>query len=151
MAASLTHSNSQATADVRGLLAPADSPSWKTPRTENQILRVLPSDSWEQLEEQMPAWEAVLDHNRSLSIFSTAQWLGSWWKAFRSSKRPSILAFAGADNSMAGLLPGYLEEFRSPFFTRLVVANDAKLRPPTRECRECRECGAERERVRVSE
>src|SRR5215472_7185461 len=120
MAASLTHSNSQATADVPGLLPLADSPSWKTSRTEPQILRALPYDRWEQLEEQIPAWEAILDHDRSLSIFSTPEWLGSWWKAFRSNKQPSILSFAGADNSMAGLLPGYLEEFRSPFFTRLV-------------------------------
>jgi CelD/BcsL family acetyltransferase involved in cellulose biosynthesis len=119
MAASVTHSNSQATADVLSFLALADSPSWKTSRTENQILRVLPYDAWEQLEEQIPAWEAILDHNRSLSIFSTPEWLGSWWKAFRSDQRPNILAFAGDDNSMAGLLPCYLEEFRSPFFSRL--------------------------------
>jgi CelD/BcsL family acetyltransferase involved in cellulose biosynthesis len=119
MAASLTHSNSQARAHVPGLLALTDSPPSKTSRTENQALSVLPYDAWEELEEKIPAWEAILDHNRSLSIFSTPEWLGSWWKAFRSNKRPSILAFAGADNSMAGLLPGYLEEFRSPFFTRL--------------------------------
>ncbi len=119
MAAALTHSNSQATAEVPSFLALADSPSWKTSRTENQTLRVLPYHAWEQLEAEIPAWEAILRHNPSLSIFSTPEWLGSWWKAFRSNKRTSILAFADADNSMVGLLLGYLEEFQGAFFTRL--------------------------------
>ena len=119
MAASLTRSHSKATAEIPSFLALADSPSWQTARTENQILRAVPYDRWEQLEAEIPAWEAILDHNPSLSIFSTPEWLGSWWKAFGSNKRTSILTFAGADNSMMGLLPAYLEEFQSPFFTRL--------------------------------
>src|SRR2546430_13527443 len=57
----------------------------------NQILRAVPYDRWEQLEAEIPAWEAILDHNPSLSIFSTPEWLGSWWKAFGSKDRKSVV------------------------------------------------------------
>src|SRR5207253_6467248 len=119
MAASLTRSHSKATAEIPSFLALADSPSWQTARTENQILRAVPYDRWEQLEAEIPAWEAILDHNPSLSIFSTPEWLGSWWKAFGANKQVLGLGFSTEDNSLVGLALFYFDEVKNPLFGKL--------------------------------
>src|SRR5207237_9354185 len=82
---------------------------------------------WEQLQEQIPASEAIMRDNASLSIFSTPEWLGSWWKAFGSSKRMHALAFSIKDNSLVGLALFYFDEIHSPVFgklTRLRLVGD---------------------------
>ena len=76
-------------------------------------------DTWKQLEEQTPAWESILRDNSSLSIFSTPEWLRSWWKAFGADKRIVTLVFSGQDNSLVGLVPCYLEERRNTPFGKL--------------------------------
>ena len=114
MATSLTHLNP----DMKA--APMPSPvagSLSLPKLDGtgcQTVRVSKYDTWKQLEEQIPAWEAILRENTSLSIFSTPEWLGSWWKAFGAEKRVSALTFLNQDNSVLGLVPCYLEERKSP-------------------------------------
>src|SRR5206468_10341224 len=119
MATPIVNSNASAAVNDQRLIPSSGLHARKLVMVENHTLRVTICHSWEKLEEWIPSWDAILQENQSLSIFSTPEWLGSWWKAFGSNKRTSILTFAGADNSMMGLLPAYLEEFQSPFFTRL--------------------------------
>ena len=86
---------------------------------EGQKIRVAAYDTWKQLEEQTPAWESILRDNSSLSVFSTPEWLRSWWKAFGADKRVMVLALSGQDSSLVGLVPCYLEEHRSTPFGKL--------------------------------
>jgi CelD/BcsL family acetyltransferase involved in cellulose biosynthesis len=82
-------------------------------------IRVSTYDNWKQLEEQIPAWETILRDNASLSVFSTPEWLGSWWKAFGADKRMMALALSGQDDSLIGLVPCYLEEKKSPLLGKV--------------------------------
>lgn len=109
--ASLTHLNPPATN-----VAPVHLP---LAETSEGTIRVSTYDTWRQLAEQIPAWEAILRDNASLSIFSTPEWLGSWWKAFGADKRAMVFAFSSKDDSMVGLVPCYLEERQSSFFIKL--------------------------------
>jgi CelD/BcsL family acetyltransferase involved in cellulose biosynthesis len=75
--------------------------------------------SWAQLEEKIPEWEVILRENPRLSIFSTPEWLGSWWKAFGSNKQMLALAFSNDSDELLGLAPFYVDTSRSPAFARL--------------------------------
>lgn len=92
--------------------------AWSEKKREGTI-RVSTYEGWNQLAEQIPAWEAILRDNASLSIFSTPEWLGAWWKAFGAGKRAIVFAFTSPDDSLVGLVPCYLEECQSSFFGRL--------------------------------
>ena len=87
---------------------------------EGQTIRVSTYDTWKLLEEQIPEWESILRDNKSLSIFSTPEWLGSWWKAFGQNKQVMALELSNQDDSLVGLVPCYLEERKSPFLGKLV-------------------------------
>ena len=126
MATPTTPSHPLAAVDRR-CLPLADRPSRKFSGTDSQAMQVSEYCSWEQLQEQIPSWEAILRDNASLSIFSTPEWLGSWWKAFGSSKRMHALAFSIKDNSLVGLALFYFDKIHSPVFgklTRLRLVGD---------------------------
>jgi CelD/BcsL family acetyltransferase involved in cellulose biosynthesis len=86
---------------------------------ESQSIRITTYRSWTQLEERIPAWEKILSESPALSIFSTPQWLGSWWRTFGSNKHLVTFAFSNGDGELLGLAPFYLEDVRSPLFGRL--------------------------------
>ena len=72
--------------------------------------------SWAHFRELIPAWEGILRENGALSIFSTPEWLGSWWDAFGTNRQLIALTFWDADGELLGLAPLYLDESRlSPF------------------------------------
>ena len=101
-------------------LAPTTTlPAHPIARAGNKTLSVTEYRSWEQIEERIPDWEAILRGNRSLSIFSTPEWLGSWWKAFGSERRLLTFAFSTEDKELAGLAPFYIDELRSSLFGEL--------------------------------
>lgn len=75
--------------------------------------------SWEQLEGWIPAWEEILRQNSSLSIFSTPEWLGSWWKAFAANRQMVTLVFIAEDGGLAGLAPFYVDYIQTPFRRKL--------------------------------
>jgi CelD/BcsL family acetyltransferase involved in cellulose biosynthesis len=100
-------------------VSPSELRSRGLTRTRNRTIRVTTCRSWEQLEERIPGWEAILRENQSLSIFSTPEWLGSWWKAFGSEKQMTTLAFSNEDNALMGLAPLYVEDITSPVFGKL--------------------------------
>lgn len=88
-------------------------------RAENKEVSVAECRSWDQLSEWIPGWDSILRENPSLSIFSTPEWLGSWWRTFGADKRIMALALSSQSNSLIGLVPCYLEERRSPLQGKL--------------------------------
>lgn len=115
MATSLTHLNPHVT-DATAVHLPLV----ESPGKCGETIRVSTYDTWEQVAQQIPAWETILRANASLSIFSTPEWLGSWWKAFGADRRAQVFAFSGPDGSLIALVPCYLEEFQSRLFGKLV-------------------------------
>jgi len=81
---------------------------------EGGSIRIDPYHSWSDLAEIIPAWENILSENPALSIFSTPQWLRSWWEAFGSRRRLIVLAFSDANGKLVGLAPLYEEASRHP-------------------------------------
>jgi CelD/BcsL family acetyltransferase involved in cellulose biosynthesis len=75
--------------------------------------------SWSSLAEVMPGWERILRENRSLSIFSTPEWLGSWWEAFGANRHLVVLAFSNSAGELIGLVPLYWESMKHPVFARI--------------------------------
>jgi CelD/BcsL family acetyltransferase involved in cellulose biosynthesis len=53
----------------------------------------------------LPAWEELLAACPDASIFSTWEWLGSWWEAFGDSRRLHVVAFWGGDGRLEALAP----------------------------------------------
>ena len=88
-------------------------------RAGNKEISVAKCCSWDQLSEWIPAWEAILRENQSLSIFSTPEWLGSWWKAFGSERAMLAFAFSTGDKKLVALAPFYLDYLQSPLFGKL--------------------------------
>jgi len=85
---------------------------------EGRQIRTAVYHSWEQLEKKVPEWEIILRENSKLSIFSTPEWLGSWWKAFGSEKQMLALAFSNEGGELLGLAPFYVDAAGSRSFAR---------------------------------
>ena len=51
-------------------------------RRDFMPLQVRTVRKWNELEAIRPAWERILQGAEALTIFSTLEWLGAWWKAF---------------------------------------------------------------------
>lgn len=75
--------------------------------------------TWRDLESLRASWNAILERNRKLTIFSTPEWLGSWWRAFGADKQLYTLAFRNNRGDLVCLLPLYLQRVRSGLFTPL--------------------------------
>jgi CelD/BcsL family acetyltransferase involved in cellulose biosynthesis len=65
--------------------------------------------SWESLADLIPSWEAILRDTPSLSVFSTPEWLQSWWEAFGTNRHLVVLAFSDKHGSLFGIAPLYWE------------------------------------------
>ncbi len=74
--------------------------------------------SWSSLAEVMPDWERILRENPSLSIFSTPEWLRSWWEAFGANRHLVVLTFSDSAGELIGLAPLYWESLKHPVFAR---------------------------------
>lgn len=100
-------------------VAPLPSPSHKLVFAEGRPIRITIYHSWEHLEEKLPDWEVILRENPGLSIFSTPEWLGSWWKTFGANRQMVALAFANENGELFGLAPFYVDpSSSSPIFAR---------------------------------
>lgn len=75
--------------------------------------------SWSSLKEVIPVWEQLLVNNPSLSIFSTPEWLRSWWDAFGANRRLVVLVFSEPAGELIGLVPLYWETVKHPVFARI--------------------------------
>jgi CelD/BcsL family acetyltransferase involved in cellulose biosynthesis len=76
--------------------------------------------TWDELEAIRPAWERILQGAETLTIFSTLEWLGAWWKAFAKDKELIALVFSNSDDEIVGIVPLYadLVETALPFRVR---------------------------------
>jgi len=81
-----------------------------------RTVQIRTYSSWAALEEIMPGWERLLRDNENLSIFSTPEWLRSWWEAFSADRSLTVLALSGAQGSLIGIAPLYFEHTKHPFF-----------------------------------
>ncbi len=68
--------------------------------------------SWGELERFSPEWEAVLTSNHNLTIFSTQEWLRSWWNVHGSGAELLAPVFLDRAGEIVGLAPFCIE--RSP-------------------------------------
>jgi len=83
-------------------------------------LQVRTVRTWNELEAIRPAWEGILHGAAGLTIFSTLQWLGAWWKAFGKDKELVAAVFSNSDEEIVGVVPLYadLVEPTLPFHVR---------------------------------
>ena len=63
-------------------------------------LQVRTVRTWNELEAIRPAWESILQGAEALTIFSTLEWLGAWWKAFAKDKELIAPVFSNADGEI---------------------------------------------------
>ncbi len=77
-------------------------------------LQVRLYDSLEALEELRPAWEDLLEQSATATIFSTWEWLVSWWHAFGADQKLLVLAFCDSSSRLVGLAPLVSTSLRIP-------------------------------------
>jgi CelD/BcsL family acetyltransferase involved in cellulose biosynthesis len=70
-------------------------------------LQVKTLRTWNELEAIRPAWESILQGAEALTIFSTLEWLGAWWKAFAKNKELVAPIFSNPDGEIVGVVPLY--------------------------------------------
>ncbi len=76
--------------------------------------------AWDELEAIRPAWERILQDAEALTIFSTLEWMGAWWKAFAKGKELLALVFSNSGDEVVGIVPLYADSFEPtlPFRVR---------------------------------
>jgi CelD/BcsL family acetyltransferase involved in cellulose biosynthesis len=67
----------------------------------------------EDLDKLRVAWEELLAQSPQSSIFSTWEWLTTWWRAFGADQQLHVLAFEDASSQLVGLAPLSLIKRRS--------------------------------------
>jgi CelD/BcsL family acetyltransferase involved in cellulose biosynthesis len=83
-------------------------------RRVSMPLKVRTVRTWDELEAIRPAWESILQGAEALTIFSTFEWLGAWWKAFAKDKELLALVFSNSDDEIVGVVPLYAESIKAP-------------------------------------
>jgi len=83
-------------------------------------LQVRTVRTWNELEVIRPAWERILQGAEALTIFSTLEWLGAWWKAFAKDEELEAPVFSNSDGEIVGVVPLYSDwvETALPFRVR---------------------------------
>jgi CelD/BcsL family acetyltransferase involved in cellulose biosynthesis len=71
----------------------------------HQNLTIHVHESLESLEPLRPEWDALLGEYPASTIFSTYEWLASWWRAFGGKDRLLLLSFRDAACALVGLAP----------------------------------------------
>lgn len=64
---------------------------------------------WDAMEQIRPRWNSILHENHLLTIFSTPEWLESWWKAYGAGKELMSLTFKDEGGAVVGIVPLYRE------------------------------------------
>jgi CelD/BcsL family acetyltransferase involved in cellulose biosynthesis len=73
------------------------------------LLQVQKFTSWQECGALSRDWEQILRDTPGLTIFSTPEWLGSWWKAFGQSKPLVVLSISNDAGETIGLAPLYID------------------------------------------
>lgn len=79
----------------------------------DQNCTITVHDSLDSLEHLRPEWDALLGEYPYSTVFSTYEWLASWWRAFGGADRLQVLAFRDASSKLVGLAPLALTTGRS--------------------------------------
>lgn len=74
-------------------------------RGTDKLLRVKLYTSWEDLQAIRSSWDQILKTAEGPTIFSTFEWLSSWWKEFGRSARLVMLVFLDFADEIEGLVP----------------------------------------------
>ena len=84
-------------------------------------LRISVHESLESLQHLRLEWDALLRDYPYSTVFSTYEWLVSWWRAFGANDRLWVLAFRDEASALVGLAPLALTQRGSfPFRLRLL-------------------------------
>ncbi len=75
--------------------------------TETTALELRAFQTWDEIGELRPAWEALLAESASQTIFLTWEWLKAWWDAYGASRRLLFLTGWDSDRRLAGIAPLY--------------------------------------------
>jgi len=78
-------------------------------RCGSMPLQVKTVHTWNGLEAIRPAWEEILRGAAGLTIFSTLEWLGAWWKAYGKDKELVAPVFSNSDDEIVGVVPLYTD------------------------------------------
>jgi CelD/BcsL family acetyltransferase involved in cellulose biosynthesis len=78
-------------------------------RHDSMPLQVKTVRTWDELEAIHPAWERILQGAAGLTIFSTLEWLGAWWKAYGKEKELVAAIFSNSANEIVGVFPLYTD------------------------------------------
>jgi CelD/BcsL family acetyltransferase involved in cellulose biosynthesis len=70
-----------------------------------QDLKITIHETLESLEPLRPEWDALLREYPHSTIFSTYEWLVTWWRAFAAKHRLLVLAFRDQSSTLVGLAP----------------------------------------------
>jgi CelD/BcsL family acetyltransferase involved in cellulose biosynthesis len=81
-------------------------------RGDGVPLQVTKFTSWQEWDALSPDCERILQGNPELTIFSTPEWLGAWWKAFGQARQLIALSISNAGGEVIGLAPLYLESVK---------------------------------------
>jgi CelD/BcsL family acetyltransferase involved in cellulose biosynthesis len=83
-------------------------------------LKVRTIRTWKELEAIRPAWEKILQGAETLTVFSTLEWLGAWWKAFAKDKELVVLVISDSEDEVVGVVPLYADSVEAalPFRVR---------------------------------
>lgn len=68
-------------------------------------LRVQVYENLQVLQTLLPAWEELLSKFPTATIFSTWDWLASWWRSFGNDQSLRVLAFFDLHQELVGLAP----------------------------------------------
>jgi CelD/BcsL family acetyltransferase involved in cellulose biosynthesis len=86
---------------------------------DSSPLTIAVVEDWKELERFREEWTGILAENSTLTVFSTPEWLGAWWRAFGKDMRLQVLVFRDSQNHLVGLVPLYVQQIRSMFLPRL--------------------------------
>lgn len=75
--------------------------------TDTAALELRAFQTWEEIRELRPAWEALLTESASQTVFLTWEWLKPWWDAYGTSRRLLFLTGWDSDRRLAGIAPLY--------------------------------------------
>ncbi len=76
-------------------------------QASSPTLSVSLHHDWGVMENLRSSWNSILDENQRLTIFSTPEWLESWWKAYGSDKELMLLTFNDCSGAVVGIVPLY--------------------------------------------
>jgi dTDP-4-amino-4,6-dideoxygalactose transaminase len=79
----------------------------RTPRSPSRRLRLEPVTSFDELRDE---WTALAEANGN--IFSTFEWISTWWRCFGSDKTLMAHAVRATDGRLVGVLPLYVSATR---------------------------------------